>query len=138
MQVVGLADLLSYIAAAVASLGNATANVMQRKAGLARAAGSKLSRQELAAVGLMTVGMIALIGAPAPRSGNEETVEPVGAHGVLGLVSTWPTYAAVTTGLGGVRIMQWALPSGPSVATQLASDEYGARSQRPLVGELEA
>ena len=231
----GPSDLLSYLAAAIASLGNATANVMQRKASLAQAAGTafnagflgrlvrdptwllgflgmvgsfafqavaldlgqlsavetiitlevpltllvasrvfggRLSRQEWVAVGLMTAGMIALIGALNPRPGNEaavdgstyaiaggatvatvflligaaamssskgrtallgaatgtafgltatlikETVEQFGTHGLLGVVTTWQTYAAVATGLGGVLIMQWALHSGPLVAAQ--------------------
>jgi len=232
---VGPADLLSYLAAAIASLGNATANVMQRKASLAQAHGAafdanflarlvrdptwllgftgmvgsfafqavaldlgqlsafetiitlevpltllvasrvfggRLSRQEWAAVGLMTAGMIALIGALNPRPGNEtavdgatyalaggatvatvlvligaartstsnmrtgllgaatgtcfgltatlikETVEEFGSHGLLGLVTTWQTYAAVATGLAGVLIMQWAMHSGTLVAAQ--------------------
>jgi drug/metabolite transporter (DMT)-like permease len=231
---VGLADLLSYVAAGVASLGNATANVMQRKASLAHSAGTafnagflarlvrdptwlvgitgmvvsfgfqaialdlgelsavetiitlevpltlliasrvfggKLTRQEWTAIGLMTVGMIALIGALDPQPGNEpvdgrtyaiaggatvativvligaatsrrsnwrtallgaatgtsfgltatlikETVGQFGGRGVLGVVATWQTYAAVATGLGGVLIMQWALHSGPLVAAQ--------------------
>jgi drug/metabolite transporter (DMT)-like permease len=232
---VGAADLLSYLAAAIASLGNATANVMQRKASLEQSEGSafdrnflarllrnstwilgflgmvvsfgfqaialdlgelsavetiitlevpltlllasrvfggRLSRQEWVAIGLMTAGMIALIGALDPRPGNEtdvdgptyalaggatvativllvavgatrrdnwrtaclgaatgtsfgltatlikETVEQLDANGIVGLLTTWQTYAAVVTGLAGVLIMQWALHSGPLLAAQ--------------------
>lgn len=39
-------------------------------------------------------------------------------HGVVGVVTTWQTYAAVGMGLSGVVIMQWALHSGPLLAAQ--------------------
>lgn len=231
----GFADLLSYLAAGIASLGNATANVMQRKASLQQATGAnfnanflarllrnptwilgftgmvasfifqaialdlgelsavetiitlevpltlliasrvfggRLNRQEWIAIGLMTAGMIALIGALAPQPGDEsavngptyavaggatvatilvlvgagarrtsswrtaflgaatgtsfgltatlikETVEQLNQNGLVGLLTTWQTYAAVVTGVAGVLIMQWALHSGPLVAAQ--------------------
>jgi drug/metabolite transporter (DMT)-like permease len=230
-----LADLLSYLAAAVASFGNALANVMQRKASLqsakgtpfdasflrrlvrnptwllgfggmvasfgfqavalslgqlssvetiitlevpltllvaSRVFGSRLSPREWLAIGLMTAGMIALIGALNPRPGNEtgvdgptyalaggltvlgiallivlsrakrayvqtvclgaaagtsfgmtatlikETVEQFDHDGILGVVTTWQTYAAIAAGVSGVLIMQWALHSGPLIAAQ--------------------
>lgn len=230
-----LADLLSYLAAGVASFGNALANVMQRKASLQSAAGtpfdatflrrlvrnptwllgfagmvisfafqavalslgqlssvetiitlevpltllvasrvfgSRLTRQEWIAIGLMTAGMIALIGALDPQPGNEtsvdgptyalaggltvlgivslvalsrakaahvqtvclgaaagisfgltatlikETVEQFDHDGIIGVVTTWQTYAAIVVGLSGVLIMQWALHSGPLLAAQ--------------------
>jgi hypothetical protein len=39
-------------------------------------------------------------------------------HGVLGVVTTWQTYAGIGMGLSGVVIMQWALHSGPLLAAQ--------------------
>ena len=39
-------------------------------------------------------------------------------HGVLGVVTTWQTYAAVGMGLSGVVVMQWALHTGPLLAAQ--------------------
>jgi drug/metabolite transporter (DMT)-like permease len=141
-------DLLSYLFAAIASFGNALANVMQRKASLQKAPGTefggrfligllhnptwilgftgmvasfafqavalslgqlsavetiitlevpltllvasrvfggRLTRQEWAAIGLMTAGMIALIGALNPRPGDEVAVDG-------------PTYAAAGFG----------------------------------------
>lgn len=144
MQRVHGSDLLSYLFAAIASFGNALANVMQRKASLQKAPGTefgsrfligllhnptwiigfsgmvasfgfqavalglgqlsavetiitlevpltllvasrvfggRLTRQEWTAIALMTVGMIALIGALDPRPGDEVAVNG-------------PTYAA--------------------------------------------
>jgi drug/metabolite transporter (DMT)-like permease len=132
------ADLLSYLFAAIASLGNALANVMQRKASLqkepgtefggrfllgllrnptwiigftgmvasfgfqavalslgqlssvetiitlevpltllvaSRVFGGRLTRQEWLSIGLMTMGMIGLIGALNPRPGDEVAVD---------------------------------------------------------------
>ena len=231
----GAADLLSYLAAAVASFGNALSNVMQRKASLKQSAGTsfnasflaklvrdptwllgfggmvasfafqavalaigelsavetiitlevpltllvasrvfgaRLTSQEWAAIGLMTVGMIALIAALDPRPGNEravdgvtyaaaiggtaltvvvlvvvarplppylataclgaaagtsfgltaalikEVVEDLDSAGFVSMLSTWQTYAAITTGVLGVLLMQWALHSGPLLAAQ--------------------
>jgi hypothetical protein len=48
----------------------------------------------------------------------KETVAQYSARGVLGVVSTWQTYAAVGLGLLGVVLMQWALHSGPLLAAQ--------------------
>ncbi|MDT4920458.1 MAG: hypothetical protein QOI15_1360 [Pseudonocardiales bacterium] len=132
------ADLLSYLFAAIASFGNALANVMQRKASLqkepgtefggrfllgllrnptwiigftgmvasfafqavalslgqlssvetiitlevpltllvaSRVFGGRLTRQEWLSIGLMTMGMIGLIGALNPRPGDEVAVD---------------------------------------------------------------
>ncbi len=228
--------LLCYLCAAVAALGNATANVMQRKAGLedqhpdarfglpvlatlvrnrtwlfgiagmvlsfllqavalglgplsvvepvitlevpltllvaGSVFGARLNRAEWLAIGTMTVGMIALIGALDPQPGDEthvshmtyvaagtgttatiavlvfcgtrgnriwrtaclgaatgvcfgftatlvkESVAQLDTRGLAGLVSTWQTYAAIGFGLTGVLIMQWALHSGPLLASQ--------------------
>ncbi|HJQ44539.1 MAG TPA: DMT family transporter [Jatrophihabitantaceae bacterium] len=231
----GPADLLSYLAAAIASFGNALANVMQRKASLkqspgtefnasflarlvrdptwllgfggmvasfafqavalaigelsavetiitlevpltllvaSRVFGGRLTNHEWTAIGLMTVGMIALIAALDPQPGDEkavngvtyaasiggtvltivvlivvsrplppyaataclgaaagtsfgltaalikEVVEDLDSEGLISMLSTWQTYAAITTGLLGVLLMQWALHTGPLLAAQ--------------------
>ena len=227
--------LLSYLCAAFAALGNASANVMQRKASLAAAPHlafgrtlladlvrnrtwllgisgmvasfglqaaalglgelsavepiltlevpltllvasyalhARLGREEWVAIIVMTAGMIALIAALNPRPGHEEQVDHVtyiiaggataativvlvilarhqhsiwrtaclGAatgtsfgltatlvkesvgqlthHGIVGLVATWQTYVAMGFGLLGVLLMQWAVHSGPLLASQ--------------------
>lgn len=48
----------------------------------------------------------------------KETMVQLSDHGVLGVVSTWQTYAAVGVGISGVVIMQWALHTGPLLAAQ--------------------
>jgi drug/metabolite transporter (DMT)-like permease len=48
----------------------------------------------------------------------KETTAQFAAHGLLGVLTTWQTYAAVTTGLLGVVLMQWALHLGPLLAAQ--------------------
>lgn len=48
----------------------------------------------------------------------KETVAQFSDHGVLGVVTTWQTYAAIGTGLLGVTLMQWALHLGPLLAAQ--------------------
>ena len=228
-------DLLSYLFAAIASFGNALANVMQRKASLQKAPGTefggrfllgllhnptwilgfsgmvasfafqavalslgqlsavetiitlevpltllvasrvfggRLTQQEWTAIGLMTLGMIAMIGALDPRPGDEvavdgptyaaaglataltigvliavsrarisqirtvclgaaagtsfgltatlikETVAEFDVQGVVGVFTTWQSYAAAGTGIVGVLLMQWALHSGPLIAAQ--------------------
>lgn len=137
-----------------------------------RVFGGRLTRQEWAAIGLMTAGMIGLIGALDPRPGDEvavngptyaaaglgtaatvlaliavsrtrtgalrtaclgaaagtsfgltatlikETVAQFDANGMVGVFSTWQTYAAAANGLIGVLLMQWALHSGPLIAAQ--------------------
>ena len=230
-----IAELVSYLLAAVASFGNALSNVMQRKASLqtapdtafgvhviralirnptwllgfsgmvgsfvfqaialslgelsavetiitlevpltllvaSRVFSARLSREEWTAIGLMTVGMIALIGALDPRPGNEaavngptyaaagggtlltiavlvaasrtsrpivrtallgasagtafgltatlikETVDELSTDGIVGMLTTWQTYAAIICGLSGVLLMQWAMHSGPLLAAQ--------------------
>jgi drug/metabolite transporter (DMT)-like permease len=232
---VALADLVSYLLAAVASFGNALSNVMQRKASLetapdtafgaqvlrslvrsrtwqlgfagmvgsfvfqaialslgqlsavetiitlevpltllvaSRVFSARLSREEWIAIGVMTAGMAALIGALDPKPGNEaavngatyaaagggtvltiavliaasrtsrpvirtallgasagtafgltatlikETVDELSTDGVIGMLITWQTYAAIACGLSGVLLMQWAIHSGPLLAAQ--------------------
>ena len=229
--------LLCYLCAAVAALGNATANVMQRKADLEQndeggsfgvhvmrrlvrnptwvlgfsgmvvsfvlqavalglgplsvvepiitlevpltllvaghVFGARLSRTEWLAIGAMTAGMITLIASLNPQPGDEthvshmtyvaagasttatiavlvaggvraqnrmwrtaclgaatgtcfgftatlvkESVEQLTTRGLPGLLTTWQTYAAVGFGLAGVLIMQWALHTGPLIASQ--------------------
>lgn len=228
--------LLCYLCAAVAALGNATANVMQRKAGLDRAVadeqfgpavlkalvrnptwvlgfsgmvvsfvlqavalglgplsvvepiitlevpltllvagrvfGARLDRAEWLAIGAMTGGMIALVASLDPQPGDEsnvnhltyvaagtattgtivalviaaqrgnrifrtaclgaatgacfgftatlmkETVDNLSHHGFVAMLTTWQTYAAISFGLCGVLIMQWALHTGPLIASQ--------------------
>jgi hypothetical protein len=229
-------DVLCWLCAAIAALGNATANVMQRKAdldqrdedspfgldvlrrlvhnptwvlgitgmvvsfGLQATAlalgplsvvepiitlevpltlliaghvfGARLARGEWLAIASMTGGMIALVASLDPQPGDEanvshmtyvvagtgttatiavlvfmgtrggriwrtaclgaatgtcfgftatlmkETVEQLTHRGIVGLLSTWQTYAAVFFGLLGVWIMQWALHTGPLLASQ--------------------
>jgi hypothetical protein len=48
----------------------------------------------------------------------KETTAQLSDHGVVGVVTTWPTYAAIGTGVSGVLLMQWALHSGPLLAAQ--------------------
>lgn len=48
----------------------------------------------------------------------KETVAQLSDGGVVGVVTTWQTYAAIGTGLSGVIIMQWALHTGPLLAAQ--------------------
>jgi drug/metabolite transporter (DMT)-like permease len=48
----------------------------------------------------------------------KETTFQLSHHGLLGVVSTWQTYAAIGFGLLGVIVMQWALHSGPLLAAQ--------------------
>jgi drug/metabolite transporter (DMT)-like permease len=137
-----------------------------------RVFGGRLTNQEWVAIGLMTVGMIALIGALDPRPGDEvavdgatytaaglgtalaivmlvaasrarasqiqtaclgaaagtsfgltatlikETVAEFDVNGLLGVFTTWQSYAAAGTGILGVLLMQWALHSGPLIAAQ--------------------
>jgi drug/metabolite transporter (DMT)-like permease len=48
----------------------------------------------------------------------KETTAELSRHGVLGVVTTWQTYAAAGVGISGVVIMQWALHTGPLLAAQ--------------------
>jgi hypothetical protein len=48
----------------------------------------------------------------------KDAVTQLTAHGLVGLLSTWQTYAAVGFGVFGVLLMQWALHSGPLLAAQ--------------------
>jgi drug/metabolite transporter (DMT)-like permease len=48
----------------------------------------------------------------------KETVEQLEDNGVVGVVTTWQTYAAIGFGLLGVVVMQWALHTGPLLASQ--------------------
>ncbi|HEY7007377.1 MAG TPA: DMT family transporter [Jatrophihabitantaceae bacterium] len=48
----------------------------------------------------------------------KETVEQLSSNGVVGVVTTWQTYAAIGFGLLGVVVMQWALHTGPLLASQ--------------------
>jgi drug/metabolite transporter (DMT)-like permease len=232
---VAAGELLSFLCAALAALGNATANVMQRKASLqqdpnrgfsaglllelvrtptwiigfsgmvasfllqavalglgqlsavepiitlevpltllvaGRVFGQRLGHGEWAAILLMTGGMIALVASLDPRPGDEthvasftylvagsataatilalvlagrrghrvwrtaclgaaagasfgftatlikETVAELTGSGLVGMLTTWQTYAAVTFGLLGVLVMQAALHTGPLIAAQ--------------------
>ena len=66
----------------------------------------------------------ALLGAAAGSSFGltatfiKEVTVQLSHRGVLGVVSTWQTYAAIGMGLAGVVIMQWALHTGPLLAAQ--------------------
>lgn len=231
----GADDLFSYLCAALAAFGNATANVKLRQAGLAeepdrafglrvlaglvrrkawligfagmvasfafqavalglgqlsavepiitlevpltllvatRVFNAPLGRLEWSAILLMTGGMIALVASLDPRPGDESNVshfiyivagtattatifvliaagrrggriwraaclgaatgtsfgftatlvkEVVGQlndRGVVGILVTWQTYAAIGFGVFGVIVMQWALHTGPLLASQ--------------------
>jgi len=48
----------------------------------------------------------------------KETVAQFNARGIVGVFTTWQTYAAVGTGILGVVLMQWALHYGPLLAAQ--------------------
>jgi hypothetical protein len=48
----------------------------------------------------------------------KETTAQLSNHGVVGVVTTWQTYAAVGVGITGVVVMQWALHIGPLLAAQ--------------------
>lgn len=48
----------------------------------------------------------------------KETTTQLSDHGVLGVVTTWQTYAAVGFGILGILLMQWALHTGPLIAAQ--------------------
>ncbi|MGH8861840.1 MAG: DMT family transporter [Jatrophihabitantaceae bacterium] len=228
-------DVLSFLCAALAALGNAIANVMQRMASLAgdpdrefglkvmgglvrsrtwligflgmvasfilqavalglgqlsavepiitlevpltmlvagRVFGARLGRLEWGAIAAMTGGVIAFVASLDPQPGNDthvshfiyvvagsgtaatiaallvsgtrgrrnwraaclgaaagtcfgftatlikETVDLLTADGVPAMLSTWQTYAAVSFGLLGVVVMQWALHTGPLLASQ--------------------
>jgi hypothetical protein len=48
----------------------------------------------------------------------KETVSEFDVRGVIGVFTTWQSYAAAATGIAGVLLMQWALHSGPLIAAQ--------------------
>lgn len=48
----------------------------------------------------------------------KETTAQLADHGVVGVLTTWQTYAAVGVGITGVVVMQWALHTGPLLAAQ--------------------
>jgi drug/metabolite transporter (DMT)-like permease len=48
----------------------------------------------------------------------KEVMSQLSHHGIVGLVTTWQTYAAISAGIGGVVVMQWALHTGPLLAAQ--------------------
>jgi drug/metabolite transporter (DMT)-like permease len=48
----------------------------------------------------------------------KETMSQLTDRGLIGVVSTWQTYAAVGFGVLGIVVMQWALHSGPLLAAQ--------------------
>jgi drug/metabolite transporter (DMT)-like permease len=48
----------------------------------------------------------------------KETTVQLADHGVVGVLTTWQTYAAFGVGITGVVVMQWALHTGPLLAAQ--------------------
>ena len=48
----------------------------------------------------------------------KETIAQGEARGIVGILTTWQTYAAVAYGIFGLVIMQWALHTGPLLAAQ--------------------
>jgi drug/metabolite transporter (DMT)-like permease len=71
-----------------------------------------------------TMWRTALLGAAAGSSFGltatfiKETTAELSRHGVVGVVTTWQTYAAAGVGIAGVVIMQWAMHTGPLLAAQ--------------------
>jgi drug/metabolite transporter (DMT)-like permease len=78
----------------------------------------------LASLRRPTIWKTACLGAAAGTSFGltatllKETVTQLSDHGVIGILTTWQTYAAVSFGVLGVLIMQWALHTGPLLAAQ--------------------
>lgn len=48
----------------------------------------------------------------------KETIAQGQRHGLLGVLTTWQTYLAVSCGILGLVLMQWALHTGPLLAAQ--------------------
>jgi drug/metabolite transporter (DMT)-like permease len=48
----------------------------------------------------------------------KEVTAQLSAHGVVGVLTAWQTYAAAGMGITGVVIVQWALHTGPLLAAQ--------------------
>jgi drug/metabolite transporter (DMT)-like permease len=48
----------------------------------------------------------------------KEAAAQLSDRGIVGVVTTWQTYAAIGTGVLGVVVMQWALHTGPLLAAQ--------------------
>jgi drug/metabolite transporter (DMT)-like permease len=48
----------------------------------------------------------------------KETIEEGDRRGLVGILTTWQTYVAVTFGISGLILVQWALHTGPLVAAQ--------------------
>lgn len=48
----------------------------------------------------------------------KETIAEDKARGVIGVVTTWQTYAAISFGILGLVLVQWALHTGPLLAAQ--------------------
>jgi drug/metabolite transporter (DMT)-like permease len=46
------------------------------------------------------------------------TIAQGNVHGLLGVLTTWPTYVAIACGLLGLVLVQWALHTGPLLAAQ--------------------
>jgi drug/metabolite transporter (DMT)-like permease len=46
------------------------------------------------------------------------TIAHGGADGIAGVLATWQTYTAITCGVAGLVLMQWALHTGPLLASQ--------------------
>jgi hypothetical protein len=61
----------------------------------------------------------------------KETVAQLDSRGLVGLVSTWQTYAAICFGVLGLVLVQWALHTGP-----LAAAQPGFTLMDPLVSIL--
>jgi hypothetical protein len=232
---VSVSELVSYLCAVVAAMGNALSNVMQRKSGLeqppdrpfglrllrdlvrsptwligffglvgsfvlqgvalglgqlsaiepiitievpltllvaSRVFGTRLHRVEWTGILVMTAGMILLVAILAPKPGHathvsnmiyaaaggataatiaalifvsrrggalwqtaflgaaagtsfgltatflKETIARGNAHGLIGVIASWQTYAGIGFGIGGVVLVQWALHCGPLLAAQ--------------------
>jgi drug/metabolite transporter (DMT)-like permease len=98
-------ESLTYVAA-----GGATAATIALLLVLARSYRANLRTACLGVAAGTTFGLTATL--------IKETVDQLSANGVIGMLTTWQTYAAVGTGVFGVLVMQSALHSGPLLAAQ--------------------
>jgi drug/metabolite transporter (DMT)-like permease len=93
-----------------AAAGGATAATIALLLVLARSYRANLRTACLGVAAGTTFGLTATL--------IKETVDQLSANGVIGMLTTWQTYAAVGTGVFGVLVMQSALHSGPLLAAQ--------------------
>ncbi len=98
-------DHLTYVAAGTATAGTILALVLASRRG-----GRVWRTACLGAAAGTSFGMTATF--------IKETTAQFSRHGIVGIVSTWQTYAAVSFGILGLILVQAALHQGPLVAAQ--------------------